>query len=414
MSVPAAASPAASTASDRRLRIAFVYDALYPYLKGGAERRVHELANRLADRHDVHLVSWQFWDGESDQTDGSVHRHGVGRAPNLYGGDGKRTVREAASFALRLMPAIARGGYDVIDCSATPYVPLYGCWAAARMTGVPVVATWHEFWGEHWDEYLAHRPLLARAARAAEASALRLGDRHVAVSAFTAQRLADAGLEPERIRVVENGVALDAYRSVQRSPIRSDLVFVGRLIEDKRVDLLIHAVASLREALPDLRCLVIGDGPERPRLEAEAAALGVSDQVRFLGQLAEDDKIALLKASRVFVMPSVREGFGIAVVEAQAAGLAPIVVRSEHSAAPALVRDGVDGLICSPRPDGLGAAIQGLLTDPDRLASMRAAAAQTAERWDWEQMALAMERVYLDVARPAESADAAVRRLSWG
>ncbi|MGH2489635.1 MAG: glycosyltransferase family 4 protein [Candidatus Limnocylindria bacterium] len=397
----------------RRLKIAYVYDALYPHLMGGAERRFHELAQRLADRHDVHYITWTFWDGPSETTRDGVVLHGVGTPERMYGADGKRTVREAISFAARIMPAIRGGRYDVIDCSATPYVPLYSCWLAARTTRTPVVATWHEFWGEHWEEYLGHRGKVARVARSTEARAIRLGDRQVAVSAFTADRLTDAGLPEERIQIVGNGLPLEEFEAAHSSLVTSDVVFVGRLIEDKRVDLLIDAVASLRAEFPTLRCLVIGDGPERPRLEAQVAALGLGQQVWFLGHVIEAEKLCLLKASRILVLPSVREGFGIAAVEGQAAGLVPIVIRSPFSAAPGLIRDGVDGLVCDPTVDALAAAVRSLLADQFRMHLMRTEATAAAKRWDWDRVALEMERVYLDVARPEESPRAHLRRLSW-
>jgi glycosyltransferase involved in cell wall biosynthesis len=346
-------------------------------------------------------------------TQDGIALHGVGAPQRMYGADGKRTVHEAVSFAARLMPAVRGGRYDVIDCAATPYVPLYACSLAARFTKTRVVATWHEFWGDHWEEYLGHRGMVARLARSTEAGAVRLGDRQVAVSPFTADRLADAGLPEERIRVVGNGLPLEAFATARSSGVTSDIVFVGRLIEDKRVDLLIDAVDRLRAEFPTLRCLVIGDGPERRQLEAQVAELGLGQQVWFLGHVSEAEKLSLLKASQILVLPSVREGFGIAAVEGQAAGLVPIVIRSPFSAAPGLIRDGVDGLVCDPSPDALAAALRSLLGDQFRMDLMRAAATQSAQRWDWDRVSLEMEQVYLEVAQPEESAEARLRRLSW-
>ena len=179
----------------------------------------------------------------------------------------------------------------------------------------PLVATWHEFWGDHWSEYLDHRGAVARVARAVEAGAVRLGGHQVAVSPFTADRLVASGLPRHRIRVVGNGLTLREFDAAQRSAIRSDIVYVGRLIDEKRVDLLIAAVAQLRDEMPELRCLVIGDGPQRAALEAQVARAGIGSQVRFLGQVEEADKAGLLKASRILVLPSTREGFGIAAIE---------------------------------------------------------------------------------------------------
>ena len=147
------------------MKIGFVYDALYPYLNGGAEKRYHELSRRLAERHEVEWVTWRFWDEAPDPSLDAVRLRGVGRPGRFYGTDGKRTVREAASFAARIVPHLLRERYDVIDCSATPYLPLWGAWLATRVTGTPLVATWHEYWDGHWHSYLPHRPAVATVAR---------------------------------------------------------------------------------------------------------------------------------------------------------------------------------------------------------------------------------------------------------
>ena len=93
-------------------------------------------------------------------------------------------------------------------------------------------------------------------------------------------------------------------------------------------------------------------------------------------------------------MPSEREGFGISVVEAQLAGAVPIVVRGPHTAAPELVRDGIDGALCDPEPASLAAMIDGLLGAPDRLAAMRAAGRIAALRYEWDDIARQMLDVY--------------------
>jgi glycosyltransferase involved in cell wall biosynthesis len=73
----------------------------------------------------------------------------------------------------------------------------------------------------------------------------------------------------------------------------------------------------------------------------------------------------------------------------------------------------VDGLVCDPSPNALTAALRSLLGDQFRMGLMRAAATQSAQRWDWDRVSLEMEQVYLDVAKPEESAEVRLRRLSW-
>ena len=381
------------------MRICFVYDALFPYVKGGAERRYHELATRLAAEHDVHHVSWQWWEGASTTTIDGVTLHGVGAPPKLYGDDGKRTVREAVAFAARVSPFLVRHRFDVIDCSATPYLPLYAAAATARITGTPLVATWHEYWGDHWREYLPDRPAVARVAQALESAARPLGAAAVAVSAFTRRRM---GLESSpRSWVVPNGVdiSLHAGTLVSERGASWDVAFIGRLIDEKRVDRVLDAVHELRDDMPNLRCAIVGDGPARAELEARTDALGLSERVRFLGAVSEAEARAVLGDAHVLVMPSEREGFGISVIEAQLAGAVPVVVRGPHTAAPDLVRDGVDGLLADPDRASLASAVRRLLTDDAERATMRAAALEAARRYDWDGIASQMLEVYRAVAR---------------
>jgi glycosyltransferase involved in cell wall biosynthesis len=191
-------------------------------------------------------------------------------------------------------------------------------------------------------------------------------------------------------------VDLAAIRRIRPSAHRSDVVFVGRLIEDKRVEVLLQAIHRLGGEFPDLRCTIIGDGPQREPLERLAASLSLGSRVRFAGPMDDGKAFALLKAGRILALPSVREGFGIAVIEALATGCVPVVARGPHTAAPALVRDGVDGVVCDPTPESMAAILASLLRDPSRLATMQRAGRRAAAQWDWDRLAAEMEEIYLE------------------
>jgi L-malate glycosyltransferase len=378
------------------MRIAFVYDALYPFVHGGAERRYHELGVRLRDRHDVHFVSWQWWDGPARVTRDGMTYHGVGRPPAFYGEDGKRTVREAMSFAARILPILARNRWDVVDCSATPYLPLYTCWLGTRLSGSRMVATWHEYWGEHWREYLPDRPVVARLAQRIESASRHLGSELVAVSDFTAGRLRPMN---GVIHVVENGVSSFDAGTVSEARTGADVIFIGRLIDEKRVDVLLQAVAGLSERIPAMTCDIVGDGPELDRLRRQAGELGVGHRVSFHGRLSQTDALIRLQSARILVLPSLREGFGMVVLEAQAAGTVPVVARSELSAAGALVKSGTDGLTVEGSAEGIANGIARLLESRDAWARMSVAARAAARRRDWEVSARRMEEIYSTDAR---------------
>jgi glycosyltransferase involved in cell wall biosynthesis len=395
-----------------RLRIAFVYDALVPYCTGGAERRFHELARRLAIRHDVHYVTWRYWGDDPILIQDGITYHGVGVPRPFYGADGRRILREQLAFAARVPAALLRIGADVVDVSATPFLPLYAAWPATRFRRARLVATWHEYWGEHWHDYLEHRPVTARLARRAESAARRLADAHVAVSSFTARRLAasaSAGAFADRgtaIDVVPNGVELTALAAAGQAPsaVRPiDVVFVGRLIEEKRLYVLVRALPLLTGRRPGIRCEIVGDGPERESLVGLVRELGVEDQVALTGRVSEQELPVRLGGARMLALPSEREGYGIAVVEAQAAGAVPIVARGPLSAAPDLVADGVDGLLVEGTPEAFAAAIDALLEAPDRLERLAAAARHTAAGRGWDDRAAEMERIYVRLATRSES-----------
>ncbi|QNP65006.1 glycosyltransferase [Streptomyces genisteinicus] len=229
----------------------------------------------------------------------------------------------------RLARLVRRGRYDLVHTHLYRAC-VYGR-IAARLAGVPSVATEHSL-GE---AEIEGRPL-SRGNRALYLATERLGAATVAVSPTVAGRLRAWGVPGQRVHVVPNGVdaARFAFDPAARRAVRARLglaedVFVvggvGRLVPGKRFDLLVDAVAALPRAV----LLLAGDGPEREALRARAVRLGAAGRVRLLGERA--DVPGLLSAVDAFVSASREEAFGLAVVEALAAGL-PVL----HGACPAV------------------------------------------------------------------------------
>lgn len=259
----------------------------------------------------------------------------------------------------RLARAIRRGRYDLVHTHLYRAC-LYGR-IAARLAGVrAVVATEHSL----GDSQMEGRPLTA-GVRALYLAGERLGGATVAVSPTVAGRLTRWGVPAPRIAVVPNGIDLDRFRFDpelrRRTRARlglSEGAFVvggiGRLAPGKRFDVLVHAVARLPA---DCRLLLVGGGAEEGALRRTAVEAGVADRVLFAGErpYAPDgspgpDLPALASAMDVLASPSPEEAFGLAVVEALAAGLpvryasCPAVEDLPPEAAPGAlrVRGGVD------------------------------------------------------------------------
>ncbi|MEU6057107.1 glycosyltransferase [Streptomyces sp. NPDC047097] len=238
---------------------------------------------------------------------------------------GMRGNRDLAALP-RLVRLIRRGRYDLVHTHLYRAC-VYGR-LAARLAGVrAVVATEHSL-GEGQIE---GRPLTA-GARALYLASERLGGATIAVSDSVARRLADWGVRPSRIRVVANGIdagrfAFDpAARAAERSrlglaPDAHVVGGVGRLVPGKRFDALVRGFAEVAGELPAARLLLVGDGPERERLRLLAEDCGVADRTVWAGAAGADRLPGLLAAMDLFVSPSEDEAFGLAVVEALAAGL---------------------------------------------------------------------------------------------
>ncbi len=366
--------------------IAFVNDSIYPYVKGGVEKRIHELARRLADRgHHIQLYGLKWWDGEDTLAGGSISIHGAGKGRPLYV-DGRRSIREALAFGLQVYRPLARGSYDIIDCQSAPYFPCFSSKMAALMRNRPMLITWHEVWDTYWYEYLGHKGFVGCVI---EKAATRLTNHQVAVSESTKRDLERLSVGTP-IKVITNGIDFNGIQRIPAAPCESDIIFAGRLIREKHVDILIRAISIIAEQKPDIRCLIVGDGPERERLRMLVEQLNLYDQVRMIGFLERhEDLIALMQASKVFALPSVREGFGIVVLEAYAAGIPVVTIDHPMNAAKDLVSPSTGG-ICSLD----SAALAGELLSVLESRRSRAACVERARMFDWDVITSELERYY--------------------
>ena len=375
------------------MRILLFYDCIYPESVGGVEHRNHELARTLAARgHRVTLAG--FSAGPSQPYDG-VEVLPVAPPGRLYVESGKRSTSEA----LRLARAAARidlSRFDVVEAANIPYAHLPVLALRCRRRGKPLVVTWHEHWGRYWARYLGWKwPVYA----AVERLTVPLGTRAVAVSRLTAGRV--EARRGEEVRVIPNGIPLARIResSATAEPGSGPpLVYAGRLLQEKRLDLLLEAIARLAPRRPGPLLAIFGDGPDRERLTALAGRLGLGEAVIFYGYLRTNVEVwQRLGASRIAVQPSSREGFGLFPLEAMAAGLPVVYCESSESALGELVEPGVHGVCTAPDPEALATALDRLLADEAEVRRLAGNARRHAERFDWAAVAVEMEKLFLEV-----------------
>ncbi|MGH2856700.1 MAG: glycosyltransferase [Solirubrobacteraceae bacterium] len=202
----------------------------------------------------------------------------------------------------------------------------------------------------------------------------------LANSAGTARRCEQRGAR--RARVLHLGT--DLPERIRPEPSTPLLVSVGHLIERKRHADVIEALALLKDRHPGLRLEIVGDGPQQAALAELARAKGVAGRVTLRGRLAPERAIAVAREATLFVMPSVAEAFGVAYVEAMAAGVPAIGCRGEDGPEEIAAAGGGIELVPAREPRALADTIGRLLEDPQRLKALGATARATvAEHFTW-------------------------------
>jgi glycosyltransferase involved in cell wall biosynthesis len=350
------------------MRICVVYDCLFPWTVGGAERWMRGVAETLAAQgHEVTYLTRLQWDPDDPQDVPAlpgVRVVAVSRREDLYGPDGNRTIGEPVRFGLGVWRHLARHArdYDVVHTASFPYFSLLAIGFWRRRGRYRVVADWHEVWSdEYWREYLGG--VRGVVARTIQRMCARVRQEAFCFSRLHAQRLREIGLRGEP--TVLRGEYQGSWERPMPARVDFDapqVVFAGRFIPEKQAPALVPAVARAARSVPGLRGVLYGDGPQRAEVDAAIAALEVAPGgepvVRAPGFVPADELHEALAQAMCMVLPSRREGYGMVVVEASAAGVPSVVVRAPDNAAVELVEDGVNGVVAeSASEEDLAAAI---------------------------------------------------------
>jgi glycosyltransferase involved in cell wall biosynthesis len=332
------------------VRVCLVYDCLYPYTIGGAERWYRNLAERLVARgHEVTYLTRRQWEGEVDVP--GVRVLAVAPRMDLYA-HGRRRLLPPLAFGLGVLRHLLRHGprYDVVHTASFPYFPLLAAGAARRRGAYRIVVDWHEVWTrDYWRRY-AGRAAGALGWRVQRAC-LRVPQRAFCFSRLHEERLRDNGVTATRLE----GQYVGPPPPKQPRPACAVAVYAGRHLPEKRVPALVAALARI----PDLQGEIYGDGPDRPKVLRAIAAADLEGRVRAPGFVERAVLDEALATAECFVLPSEREGYGLVVVESTANGVPAVVVDGPDNAATELVEDGVNGAVAaSADPAELAAAIE--------------------------------------------------------
>ncbi|MFH0738734.1 MAG: glycosyltransferase family 4 protein [Candidatus Omnitrophota bacterium] len=374
------------------MKIAYIYDVIYPYVKGGAERSFWELAKKLSKRNEVHLFGMKSWEGNAHFIKEGVHIHGVGRPRKLYLKSGIRSIKEALCFSFSILPALFKEKFDLIDCNAFPYLPYFPVKLYSFWRKITLVITWQEVWDKYWYGYAGY--LKGSIGRIIERLVIGSSEHIIAHSQKTKDALYKCGFRGKRIDIIWHGVDLEQINNIPQAEDKTDLIFAGRLIKDKNVDMLITALALIKKELPDISCFIIGEGPEKEKLISQSQELDLKGQIHFKGFMEYERIISQMKNAKIFVFPSTREGFGMVALEAMAAGLPVITVEHPMNSSTELIQERINGAICQPDAKDLASKILGLLKDRDTLSRLSQGARKSVQALDWDKIAVITEDFY--------------------
>jgi glycosyltransferase involved in cell wall biosynthesis len=346
---------------------------------GGAEVHLHEIFSRIHGRgHEVDLLV-SGWDGGSAEA--TVDGMRVVRAGTRY----TFPLHVRRAFRTRMDPH----AYDVVveDINKLPlFTPL---WMDRPVVGlVPHLFGMTAFQQESFPvaaTVLAAERLMPAAYRAVE---------FLVISDSTARDLVARGFDEARIHVSYPGIDHDVFRvrdaaAATREPT---IVYVGRLRRYKGLDIVLRAVARLRDSGVTLRFLVVGQGEDRERLEDLASELDLGAVVEFRGFVSEDEKVRILQSAWVNVYPSPKEGWGITNVEAAACGTPSVA--SDSPGLKESVRHDETGFLVPHDDVGAWAAVLGRIVEDEGLRGrLGRGAAQHALRYTWEATSVETEAI---------------------
>ncbi|ANE09474.1 glycosyltransferase family 4 protein [Corynebacterium glutamicum] len=348
---------------------------------GGSERYLERVGEFLADQgHEVVFRT-------AGHTD----------APRRFFRDGVRYSRSGGKFSVypkawvaMMLGRVGIGTFSKVDVVVDTQngIPFFGKF----FSGKPTVLLTHHCHKEQWPVvgrvlakvgWLIESQIAPRAYKTAP---------YVTVSEPSAEELIALGVDPQRIHIVRNDVDPVPLHTPKLDRDGQHAVTLSRLVPHKQIEHAMDVVAALDGVVLD----VVGSGWWQEELVDYARTLGVSDRVVFHGQVAEDHKHALLERATIHLMPSRKEGWGLAVTEAAQHGVPTIGYRSSGGLRDSVV-DGETGMLVDSKAE-LISATKTLLIDASLRSKLGASAKQRAENYKWDTAGAQFEELLLGLA----------------
>ena len=339
---------------------------------GGSETYLRQVATRLADTHRVTTLTARYSGSARDETIDGVRYVRVGKHMSVY---------LWAAFYLAT-GRLGRIDHVIEVQNGMPFL-------ARLFTRAKVTVLVHHVHREQWPVV---GPVLAKVGWFMESQVAPRVNRHndyVAVSQVTASELVALGVDERRIRIAYNGVPPVPEFTTPPKDSHPSMVALSRLVPHKQIEHAVRTLHALRDDLPEATLTVMGDGWWAEQLREMVEELGLGDRVRLLGFVDDTVKFEELSKAWVHVMPSLKEGWGLSIVEAAHVGVPSVAYRSAGGVQESIM-DGVTGLLAGDQED-FTECVRRLLTDHALRESMGSKARIRSEQFTWEATTAVIE-----------------------
>jgi len=253
--------------------------------------------------------------------------------------NGRKSIKESLLFSIKLIKPLLKEDFDIIDCENFPYFPIFSCKIISIIKKKPLIVSWLEVWNKYWFNYLGFKGIFGFLI---ERLSSKLPDRIISISDFTTKKLiSELKVKESKISTIYPGIDFEILKKSISKKKDIDVISVCRLIGHKNLDCLLKSLILCEKKI---NCHIVGNGPQKEFLENFSKENKID--VSFSENLDDKRLYSLIKSSKVFVLPSSREGFGMSIIEANALGVPVITVNEKDNAAKELVAEGKNGFVC--------------------------------------------------------------------
>lgn len=380
-----------------------------PLVVGGLAKAVYDLSRYLAlQGMEVHVLTREVQGSPAYEILNQIHVHRVSILQST-------TQIDFMDWVFQLNLAIADYGIQLMDSGHTfdylhahDWLVYYAAKDMKEYARIPLISTIHAT--EYGRNHGRIEQDIQRQIHQMETELTALSDQVIVCSRAMMQEVQQLFSLPEaKVSMIPNGVEIaDAHASLERmqhamqrsqyadqqEPI---IFYIGRLVYEKGIQVLIEALPKIREAVPHAKLIIAGSGPMKQALQQLVAEKNLTSCVHFTGFVNDDERNVLLHMANVCVFPSLYEPFGIVALEAMQSGT-PVVV-SDTGGLSEIIEHGVDGYKAIPgHTESLAWHVSEALLHPEASAQMaKKAVAKVQERYDWNSIALETHNVYKGV-----------------